>query len=345
VKPSGDYLHKPPQSVQRRRIDPRVAFSSILQTICSELRATAPAAHFLQPVNPRTVVDYHSIVKQPMDLSRVRANIAANVYETREAFLRDIRLILDNSRLYNGDLSEITRAGRELFEEASRRVLAKEARCVRLEKCINPLLDDNDTVAFNYILQRVIDRCKAVPKSYPFHVPVDAKRIRHYYTMIERPIDLGTMAEHCRRHKYISVQVFDADLQRIYDNCLKFNGLASSYTSVAASILESGRQALAENAEALSDLQRVIQQTAMATGGGEMAEQGAAMVSMIDRLVSVTEEDEIGMFILWEVQPLHPSQMVTCVRRWPMIWATWRWVLMNMFRRRSIRLCTMKMNR
>lgn len=48
---------------------------------------------------------------------------------------------------------------------------------MRLEKAINPLLDDNDVVAFNYMLLTAVDAAKATPKSHPFHVPVDTKKV------------------------------------------------------------------------------------------------------------------------------------------------------------------------
>lgn len=48
----------------------------------------------------------------------------------------------------------------------------------RLEKLINPLLDDNDKVAFNYLLRQAIEHAMLVPKSFIFHAPVDVKRVR-----------------------------------------------------------------------------------------------------------------------------------------------------------------------
>ena len=241
---SVDYLRGPPQSVQRRRIDPRVALATILQEICGELRASPNALHFLQPVNVRLVTDYAAIVKEPMDLSRIHKNILENRYETREAFLNDVRLMMDNSRLYNGDASEFTQAGRLLFEEATKHVLAREARMVRLEKCINPLLDDNDLVAFNYMLAQVVEACKAVPRSFPFHSAVDAKKFPTYATQIRTPMDLGRMALKSKQHKYTSVAAFVADLQLVHANCVAFNGEVSGYTAIAAQILQRGRDAL-----------------------------------------------------------------------------------------------------
>jgi transcription initiation factor TFIID subunit 1 len=40
--------------------------------------------------------------------------------------------------------------------------LQKEDKLMRLEKAINPLLDDNDQVAFSFILENILNRIKSV---------------------------------------------------------------------------------------------------------------------------------------------------------------------------------------
>lgn len=62
---------------------------------------------------------------------------------------------------------------------------------MKLEKLINPLLDDNDLVAFCFILERIVDECKRLPKSFTFHHPVDKKKYKNYGEKIGRPMDLG----------------------------------------------------------------------------------------------------------------------------------------------------------
>lgn len=41
-------------------------------------------------------------------------------------------------------------------------VLQKEDKLMRIEKAINPLLDDNDQVAFSFILENIIAQMKAI---------------------------------------------------------------------------------------------------------------------------------------------------------------------------------------
>lgn len=58
--------------------------------------------------------DYYQIIKEPMDLNRIKEKVAKNDYELRKDFLLDVRKMLDNSRVYNGDNSVITEAARQV---------------------------------------------------------------------------------------------------------------------------------------------------------------------------------------------------------------------------------------
>lgn len=86
---------------------------------------------------------------------------------------------------------------------------------MRLEKAINPLLDDDDQVAFSFILDNIVTQkmmavpdvshhrpfvtvslCEQIiklslsPQSWPFHHPVNKKFVPDYYKVIVNPMDL-----------------------------------------------------------------------------------------------------------------------------------------------------------
>lgn len=72
----------------------------------------------------------------------------------------------------------------------------KEDRLMRLEKAINPLLDDNDQVALSFIFESVVqDKLKTVPESWPFHKPVNKKFVKDYYNVIKKPMDLDAITK------------------------------------------------------------------------------------------------------------------------------------------------------
>jgi hypothetical protein len=64
---------------------------------------------FRQPVDWKTLglVDYMDIVKNPMDLGTIKANLEASKYQTKEEVAADIRLVWTNCMLYNSDGSEV----------------------------------------------------------------------------------------------------------------------------------------------------------------------------------------------------------------------------------------------
>eukprot|EP00358_Blepharisma_japonicum_P006604 CAMPEP_0202941162 /NCGR_PEP_ID=MMETSP1395-20130829/1272_1 /ASSEMBLY_ACC=CAM_ASM_000871 /TAXON_ID=5961 /ORGANISM="Blepharisma japonicum, Strain Stock R1072" /LENGTH=333 /DNA_ID=CAMNT_0049636119 /DNA_START=200 /DNA_END=1198 /DNA_ORIENTATION=+ len=62
---------------------------------------------FLEPVNPKLVPDYHSVIKEPMDLSTVEKKLRAGEYENGYQFAMDMRLIWSNSFQYNAKNSDL----------------------------------------------------------------------------------------------------------------------------------------------------------------------------------------------------------------------------------------------
>lgn len=98
-----DYLKKYQKPVNRRRTDPLVVLSTILEGILKEMRSMENVQAFLLPVNAKRVPDYYNIVTRPMDLQTIRENIRQKKYQTRKDFLDDVNQIYENSALYNGE--------------------------------------------------------------------------------------------------------------------------------------------------------------------------------------------------------------------------------------------------
>jgi len=77
---SADYLKKPTKVAHRRRADPMVTLSTILETILNEMREMPNVQLFLQPVNPKLVPDYYNIIRYPMDLQTIRSKLHEHRY-------------------------------------------------------------------------------------------------------------------------------------------------------------------------------------------------------------------------------------------------------------------------
>jgi len=131
---------------------------------------------------------------------------------------------------------------------------------MRLEKAINPLLDDDDMVALSFIFTTVIeDRLLKVDGSYPFHQPVNRKLQKNYYDMIEHPMDLATMAKKVKAHEYQCRADFEADVALMASNCERYNGPGSILTQIAQRIVEVCQTALDEQADTIQQLEDNIQ--------------------------------------------------------------------------------------
>lgn len=191
-----DYLKRHNRTANRRRTDPVVVLSTILENILNEMRDMPDVQPFLFPVNPKKVMDYYRIIQRPMDLQTIRENLRQKKYQSREEFLADVNQIVENSSLYNGAKSSLTVAAQRMLTKCVERLAEKEDRLMRLEKAINPLLDDNDQVALTFILDNVINtRLKAMSESWPFLKPVNKKLVKDYYSIIKRPMDLETISK------------------------------------------------------------------------------------------------------------------------------------------------------
>ncbi|KAK7100039.1 hypothetical protein V1264_023048 [Littorina saxatilis] len=81
-----------------------------LRDILSKLGREKKLSIFTKPVDTEEVPDYTEIIKNPMDLSTMMANIDLHKYNTASAFLDDIFLICSNALEYNPDHGPTDRA-------------------------------------------------------------------------------------------------------------------------------------------------------------------------------------------------------------------------------------------
>lgn len=253
-----DYLKRHNKTANRRRTDPSVVLSSLLEQILNELRDMPDVAPFMFPVNAKQVVDYHKIIQRPMDLQTIREHIRQKKYQTRDEFIADINQIVENSSLYNGAKSSLTIAAQRMLQKCKDRMQEKEERLTRLEKSINPLLDDDDQVALSYMLGEYVNGpLKAMPESWPFLKPVNKRLVKDYYTIIRKPMDLEKISKKVASHKYHCRTDFLQDIQLIADNCEMYNGSEANFTKQARHMVEVVKQAL-EAMDNMSQLEKNI---------------------------------------------------------------------------------------
>lgn len=161
--------------------------------------------------------------------------------------MADVNQIVENSTKYNGPKSLLTEAAQRMLQKCIECFSEKEDKLMRLEKAINPLLDDNDQVALSFIFEKLISgKLKTMPESWPFLKPVNKKQVKDYYTVIRKPMDLETVTKKVAAHKYHSRQEFIADIALIAKNCEQYNGSESNFTAQSKVLQEAATKSLME---------------------------------------------------------------------------------------------------
>ncbi|XP_054481614.1 transcription initiation factor TFIID subunit 1 isoform X2 [Anoplopoma fimbria] len=254
-----DYLSKPHKAIHRRRTDPMVTLSSVLESVINDMRDHPNTYPFHTPVNAKVVKDYYKIITRPMDLQTLRENVRKRIYPSRDEFREAVEVIVKNSATYNGAKHPITQVAQSMLDLCDAKLKEKEDRLVRLEKAINPLLDDDDQVAFSFILDNIVtQKMMVVPDSWPFHHPVNKKFVPDYYKVIVCPMDLENIRKNISKHKYQNRDSFLSDVSLVHANSIKYNGAESPYTKTALDIVNVCKQTLAEYDEHLTQLEKDI---------------------------------------------------------------------------------------
>ena len=100
----------------------------------------------------------------------------------------------------------------------------------------NTRIDDRTLPKLKSLLEKLLSR----KDSLIFHEPVDYIRLNlsDYTTVIQRPMDLGTVKRNLEKRSYQFVEQCLADIQLTFDNCALYNGKESVYTKTAQKLDE-----------------------------------------------------------------------------------------------------------
>lgn len=81
-------------------------------------------------------------------------------------------------------------------------------------------------------------------QAWIFHEPVEPEKlgIPDYFKVITHPMDFSTIKNRLNSNKYEHPEQFLADLQLVFDNCLKFNGEDSNVGRMCKQVKEEYRK-------------------------------------------------------------------------------------------------------
>ena len=77
--------------------------------------------------------------------------------------------------------------------------------------------------------KRMLTTLQQGPDAWIFKEAVDEKKlgITDYYAVIKEPMDFSTMRDKLNMHKYRCIEEFIKDIQLVFNNCFRYNGVDS----------------------------------------------------------------------------------------------------------------------
>ena len=119
-----------------------------LEKVFTVMEGDSQAYDFLEPVDyvALNILDYPTIIKNPMDLGTVKSKLKDNKYPTFLEFLSDIDLIWTNCRTYNMAGSEIVKMANHC-EKVFKKQMEKQFKNYMTKSASKKesAIDDNDT--------------------------------------------------------------------------------------------------------------------------------------------------------------------------------------------------------
>ena len=133
--------------------DDQKKFSYILKRIIEDnIKPLQESWPFMKPVNKKAMRHYYEKIKEPMDLETISTRIDKNVYHSRNEFLRDMELIFNNSKEFNGEASEYTLKAKKLLDITKEKLYGDSQGTADAAKTLEDKLKE--------IQQRAIERAE-----------------------------------------------------------------------------------------------------------------------------------------------------------------------------------------
>ncbi|TFY71826.1 hypothetical protein EVG20_g1175 [Dentipellis fragilis] len=201
----------------------------INKTKCKEiirvLLRLPEAGIFSRPVNPTLdgCPTYYDEIKSPMDFGTMSNKLNANSYATMEEFVKDVEQIFINCRQFNPPTTYPCQCA-----DAVERAFKKEWAKVTERKLAWHEKRGLQSIMTNFVKD---------PLSFVFREPVDpvVLNIPTYFDVIPRKDarDLRTIRQKLDADKYDSVEAWEADIDLMIRNAIKFNGADSEVGKIA----------------------------------------------------------------------------------------------------------------
>lgn len=192
------------------------------------------AAYFLEPVDPEMlrIPDYFDIIKAPMDLGTVNKRLEAAQYRSVDDFIADVRLVWKNAYLYNKAGHAVHTAAKRCESEFEEKlaVLVGSGAAPRVSSAA-PAATASDPAPERVLtsIKQILKALTNKPEAVHFRKPFDWKGtgFLQYPLIVTKPMDLSTASKNLEQGLYKTAGELRADVDRIWQNCIDFNGADS----------------------------------------------------------------------------------------------------------------------
>jgi hypothetical protein len=121
----------------------------------------------------------------------------------------------------SGDASSVGSPVKALGGGGAKRSKKKNARRFQYDM-LSPDQQSSYAELTSHYSDLVTKLC-AIEGSWPFHRPVSKSDYPHYYRIIARPLDFGTIRSRIKRNYYGAPSSLLEDIRLVRDNCFQFN--------------------------------------------------------------------------------------------------------------------------
>ena len=209
----------------------------------ADQKSRAIAFAFLKLPPKKLYPDYYNIIKKPMALDVIRANLDEGEYVTLDLMRDDLLQMTNNAKRYNqkgsqlySDASQIARVVKnwsgnpEAYSEDSEpEVYTAEMNAKTVRNLLNATIRD--------ILQKLRDATEKGRSISEFFLELpDKKLYPDYYTIIKRPLSINFIANKMRKNPFTKLSKFEADLEEMYENAFTFNDKSSDVAQDARAL-------------------------------------------------------------------------------------------------------------
>ncbi|EJC98735.1 Bromodomain-containing protein, partial [Fomitiporia mediterranea MF3/22] len=186
---------------------------------------------FLRLVSKRQFPDYYEIIKQPIALDDIKAQLESHAYPSLEALRQDLDTCFKNAKRYNQRESRIWKDAKHLQKLANKEI----------DKILRRGDEDDDGSdkeggkkkekgtnihrLMKNRLQKLLGKTDEAGRqlSPAFMDLPSKKKWAVYYKLIARPICIEDIFKRIKRKGYTTIQDFMSDVDLVFSNALQFN--------------------------------------------------------------------------------------------------------------------------